>query len=1086
MKPNKIIAVDTSLGTNFLVSAFDDATVSELRGIIQMGHLSCFPEHGSINVLALTVQYKQKQYHVTDSLLIGQICRKSWSNIHAEVSLGSLRAASTSHSSRSAEAESLANGKAGNECAALDDTLVANCSGSKGLEFDRQSSEALAHSSSPLLCVEKLLKVSCNEMIPIMSNSQTSSLDHRCPLLSMEAPYTQSHSQLNLATRAALSKEVSGKGHQCKKRQCAEEEIVGRKRNQGIIIHNFDKDKDQSPAKKNAINIKGEINSQDHEGSSPKGQQVAQMKGHAQLMDALKEPPQAPTTGEAQVAEAHKEPKTNELKWANTDDSILRIQSNDLLCLHSNALVGSPLKSKPTSSLSERDFAAFEKEATNKAPDTARIEGLSSPKMSSENQAEGMEDANLNSGAQVSKMDLSMGYPIQLNDHSTLFVASLSADVVPETQESQMQNQDVINAEGEEVALAKIGVNVYEHAASREPHSNSSRQDLMACEEVGAQCLPPHQDARSMNPMDVHNNEENLTLLAEKKETSNPKPSVVADAKKRDVGTLGAHTNMLDRQLHDTGLSGGNHDIPLVQKKKKRKRKKVSEIHKVSVQEDSRFIASAGRGIPGDLEPKKDAAHLLKNLTEMCNIENEGERGHMLERQAQTAGNVDALNTDDAHPNEFKRQNGTALSVEQGNARESPCFTGEKRSREKFIECSLKGENCEAAIQEEMLSMKEGGVTQAGTTRRKKKRRNGTTLRVDQGNHRESPSFAGEERIGEKLIEGNLKGENCEATMQGAMLGMKEGVVTQVGTTRRKKKRRRKERLPPSPVGDLGDNPLNMGNEGGGVPFTIKELPNVLGLIAVKEGVEFWSSTAKVVGEQVGKEGKEKETVESDPNIIQEKDQDHATIDHANREALLKDGRLVATSSTTSHSKDCSQAVKTQRGFDVFDFESSETGNRVKENCKNNDATSISEANNLEKLCAAAVKVVEDEMLSPSKTTTTRKSSRKAVHPKRWITVLTERLTWNQTSKNNSKKKHRANERSNSIAKGASLPKNEELNSEPLYVEEGEANEERSQIILGDGRVVCSKGCGRLYTKKTSAYYRHCRMCSGGDHGCLS
>ncbi|KAI5064197.1 hypothetical protein GOP47_0020867 [Adiantum capillus-veneris] len=1049
-----------------------------IRWIIETGHFSCFPEYGSINILALMVEYSQRQYRVTDSLLIGQIFRKRWNKLHADVSSGPLRPASALRSSKSAETGSLADKKTGNQCEPQNGTLLAKSAETKSLGVDRNSNEDLAHNSSPILCGEKVLK-DYKDRVPLISNSQTSWINHenfRCPLLSTEeAPYTQSHSQLNLTKRAAGSKGVVDKGRKCRKRKCSQEEIPGGKRKKAEVNrqanYHPDSDEDLSSGTKGFISRKGDINTQEHTGEQSRQnsvsrheltEELALIKGDEQSTETYKE---SEKRGDEQLAETYKEPENIKSQADNilttnmcmADDGIQRKQSKDSPSPIEETSVDNSwkLETSPAvckllhnhreevrschanlnalkSSLNEKEYTTMEEEGAHqtlgKAP---RGGGLPCSQISAENGAEGTEEVILNSRDRFGEMDLSMGYPIQLNDHSILLVASLSAEVIPETQESEIQSLDNKTVEGEEVFLPKRSLDISEHTAM-EPHSNCFRQDSLVPQDIVAQGLPLHEDKRTLPSIDGNDGTGNLACIAEKKGTSNPKPCGVAvDPFSKSLNTemnyasddtkiLGARNEDFHGQLHEIGHAGGNHDMT-VQKKKKPRRKKVLKVDKVSVLEGSRFVGQDNQGI-ADSKKAEEIAVSLENPTETCNHLKGGESYHLLEEHAPTQ-----LRTVDADPKEMQKQNATVLNVDEQNC-EVSSFAGD-----------------------ETVALKK--------------------VLVD-------PPLAKESS--EKCIEVSSKG-GCE-TMRGELL-LQERLTQSGGAThRKKKKKRRKEHPLPCSEGASGEKTLKVGNESNGVPFSIKELPNVLRQNTTKEGELRRKKKAKFADEHVTKKNSKKEMIETDPNIglMQEQDQENAIKGLANRndkERLLKDGLVESSSAGSPPKESCQEGlINSKPNVDVFDFESSETLNRPKENCIHTEVTSNPEADNLEKLCSVAVKLVEDNILNSSEMTS-RKSSRKSVHPKRWITVLSERLNW--SSKNNSKQQ-RTYKRRKPTAEGTGLPKDGELNPEPPYVEE--EKEESSQIIVNDTRVACPAGCGKLYTKKTSAYYRHCKRCSGGDY----
>ncbi|MCO5571952.1 hypothetical protein L7F22_025703 [Adiantum nelumboides] len=464
----------------------------------------------------------------------------------------------------------------GNQCPGLDDTLLP---GTKSLGVNEPGIKDLAFSSSPLLCGERVLK-DVNDMVPVISNSQAwiNREQFRCHLLSTEeAPYTQSHSQLDLTTRCAGSKEVSDKSHKHRKRKCTKEDILGRKRKQAEgtrqANHCLDSNEDLSSGKKIQVSIKGDINTKEHNSEQcmqktvcrhERSENLGLKKRDAQFLEASKK--QERSKSQADDILSTKSDSENDCilrkhrKHSSSPNSQVflensrKLETNSAVCmsLHNDAVEGRSwhtsliaLKSSLReagvhndaregkscqtslialkSSLIEAVVKTTE-EVANQAVGEAQGEGgLSCPNKSAEKEAEGTEEVILNNGDTVGKLDLSMGYPVQLNEQSILLVASVSAEVVPETQESEMQNQDGISAEGEEVCLPKRGVGVFEHTAM-DPDSNFPTQDRSASQEKIFQELPSCEDMRNMTFIDVNNVTQNLPFLAQKKETSNQKP----------------------------------------------------------------------------------------------------------------------------------------------------------------------------------------------------------------------------------------------------------------------------------------------------------------------------------------------------------------------------------------------------------------------------------------------------------------------------------------------------------------------------------------------------------------------------------
>eukprot|EP00250_Pteridium_aquilinum_P020534 c24852_g1_i1 orf=193-3738(+) len=1178
MKRMKIIAVDTSIGTNFLLSACEDATMSELRGLIQKEHISCFPEHESIKVGALMVEYSQKQYHVTDPLLVGQVFRKCWNKIHAEVSSGFVRAASTSNGPKRIERESFANGETGTVGATLVDQELAkhpealqNAQKKKSGADDRQPliDEDPAHGSSALLCWEKILN-NCNGTDPARMANQIDQEEFRCPLLSSEAPYTQPCSQLNEVTRAVLSKGAQDIKRKYKRRRCVEEdEILVRKQNQVDVDCQFfsksDRDKESIRYDVNSSSTKEEPRTDKHKEARESFQQYEQDTGRE---DGFSEKA-ALTNRDEHLSNAYDKPNNDYLQQdtGNLNDSlsldncmaIVREHNENSLPTNTEAFVSSPgemklplmvfeshhtsLKRAPEaprscraqgrvldSSLNERGDANLESKTEDPVNQTSdRIGTKGCPEISVRNQEE---EANLNDGAPIYQMDLSRGYPIQLNDHSILLVASLSSDVVPETQESQMEPQDSIKPGGEEaVAHAKGGLEAPERSAVERPYGCFRHErhpqlvDPVEPQEKEAPGLPFCQDARNMNmnTKEANNRMEDLEMLLDKVEYSKMKPLDVGDQPSKSLsreenavisegGKLRARHCDRAEQLLDVSFPGGIDDSSLHRKKKKRRKRKVSEIQTVVRQEDGSFVDldSKQQDVPGGVDPEKtmvenaqggddpkkrmvENAQLKESLIETtngnhgtCNQDKVNESSHKLENQAKIvmgSSDNDSVRSKDlgSYRSEMKERKVSKRVRSKSRKRQKHSVLGGA------IRPSEKGKCDEAA------SFSGQNIAEP------KKVSIESSFRAEIGEEcMEGSSIGGHNSIGQENLCAKEGGEGHNPIGQ-ENLCVKEGGRKDFDMTRRKRMKQRKE--PTTPVRECHDdaviNNTSSNCESASVDRFVdkynedevrspsikesKELLNALRLAAAFEEDEQRQDNmilnANARGEQAmqKKSKREKKTnKDADVNICvtQEKDDNRATVHVDDTESLLKDG-LVMSSSTYSSSKEGLVTTNNQ-GFDVFEFEGSETVNRQKENTIHAAATSNSEADNLDKLCSVAVKFVEGE------TTTTRKTGRKAVHPKRWITVLSERLTWNQASK--SSKRKRVNKKSRLSTKGTcpvEMPSDDDFNTEVCHMEEEEANDGSSQVIADDGGIACPVGCGRLYTKKTSAYYRHRRRCPG-------
>ncbi|KAL7160650.1 hypothetical protein ABFS83_01G110900 [Erythranthe nasuta] len=64
----KPVFVDTNLGTHLAVPISPDITAKEFMVELELAHLNCFPEFGSISVTAVMVKQKSRLYHLSESL----------------------------------------------------------------------------------------------------------------------------------------------------------------------------------------------------------------------------------------------------------------------------------------------------------------------------------------------------------------------------------------------------------------------------------------------------------------------------------------------------------------------------------------------------------------------------------------------------------------------------------------------------------------------------------------------------------------------------------------------------------------------------------------------------------------------------------------------------------------------------------------------------------------------------------------------------------------------------------------------------------------------------------------------------------
>lgn len=596
----------------------------------------------------------------------------------------------------------------------------------------------------------------------------------------------------------------------------------------------------------------------------------------------------------------------------------------------------------------------------------------------------GTEEANLKDGAHIHEMDLSKGYPIQLNDRTILLVASLSADVVPETQESQMESQD--ENPGGEGALEQDAA---EPLYGCLKHQRYPLVDSVKLQEMEALGLPLNQDARYMNTEELnHQVEEHLKL----------KPLAIADQPSKSLSPEENDTVIEARKLyegHDASCSGDSHNISMHGQKKKYRRRKVSQV---LMQEDGRLAAlnNDKQGVQGDDDAQ---IRMVKNA-------------ELMESPIETSnGKLGTCNEVNMGESSYK------LDINMGASEDVSIRSRDPSSR---------------------LEMTERKVS------RRKRQRQGVG-----SCHASSPS-AGEHITEPKKvsIEPRFRNEDGGECMEGILIGgnnttVQENLCEKERTGKRKKKKRRKELIRPicDHHNDAGINNTHsncevdpvyecakIDSENDTRPSSRKEnkeLPNASGLAAIEENElkhgEVNLNNNAGSDDVAKKKSKRKKKVNTDTDLemcfTQEQDQNVAHANVNDTESLSKDD-IVKSSSPGSPSREPSEegVIMTKQGCDVFEFESSETVNRQKENFTHLEATSSLEADNLDKLCSVAVNFVEDEMLNPSKTAT-RKTSRKIVHPKRWITVLSERLTWNQTSKSSSKKQ-RANKKNRLKTKG--------------------------------------------------------------------
>ncbi|KAL7123617.1 hypothetical protein ACP275_01G116700 [Erythranthe tilingii] len=64
----KPVFVDTNLGTHLAVPISPDITAKEFMVELELAHLNCFPEFGSISVTSVMVKQKSRLYHLSESL----------------------------------------------------------------------------------------------------------------------------------------------------------------------------------------------------------------------------------------------------------------------------------------------------------------------------------------------------------------------------------------------------------------------------------------------------------------------------------------------------------------------------------------------------------------------------------------------------------------------------------------------------------------------------------------------------------------------------------------------------------------------------------------------------------------------------------------------------------------------------------------------------------------------------------------------------------------------------------------------------------------------------------------------------------
>ncbi|KAH7442658.1 hypothetical protein KP509_03G097900 [Ceratopteris richardii] len=1001
MNQRRIIAVDTSLETNFLISSTDDATVSELRGLIQSEHLSCFPEHGSIKVKSLMVEFNKKEYHLTDSLCIGQIFRKKWNRVHAEVCMlafstfrdsksvegerhadiktgnpgGGLKNTCLVNSISCNEGENLANVKTGNPDGVLNNTSLVKSIGCNDLGVDSRSNEALINYSGPHFHRKDF--ENNKDVITGMSDDKECRIDDekfRCLFL-MEAPCTQPFSQQNLSRTAANIKALLNNSSDCKRQKYDNKEldpIQDEVKMMTESIDDCDGNEVLSPHKNCTLTDRTRI----EELNGMETQKSTQADKYSQGVGGA-------ATTEGNICEnQYKNSSSTEASKENS--GTVKLVSAD--CKREYAVVNEPIIQ-----ISDKEKIHTES---------------SSPKLSAEMNVKGPGDAMPHKGSATGKM----GYRIQLNEHSVLLIASLSADMVPETQESQLQSQD--SADDEMC-----------YSPSMKPTDACHKQDPVEHEALIRKQSPLCQERMDINDRNIEINVENVTIVAEKLTSYGGKHQTSGSANNRssqersnaanETQIVGAHPGNPGKLSHDFGIQAINHEVSSLRKKEKKQRKR--KHHKTSAEK-----------------------------------------------------NVGATHSCDSHPHtdgDMKLEQGGNMKLTEKKTERYSGERGENDILQKQVHCELKdlGEENAEIRREIRIEAKSG-----------------------KDNHKDSSSSLGEKDVALDKASVDVKDDKEKCThefLEGACAVVqehpqsKQQIVAESDSSLKKRKRHRNECSHFGTKHVLGIHPPSIRNKKECVPFAIKDLPKTYGSTFTKE--------IRLDDKQVlSKKSKHRKKDRTKLNVDTDPLENHCSEDMTTRltmmngRADLLEGGYVESSSINNNSKQsCEEHIhRWKPGFDVYEFDSSDTVSRQEEDLVNHEVASNPNEKKLELPCSDVGGLVKDNNLRPLNTPP-RRSSRKPVHPKRWnTTVLSEKLTSNQMSKSNSKGKHGGDEINPNQNGTPWLPSNE-LNIQILSVQEEAVQEESSQIVLDEKRIACPGGCGRQYAKKTSAYYRHSKKC---------
>lgn len=1113
-----MIAVDTSLGTNFLLSASEDTTVSELRGLIQKEHMSCFPEHESISIGALMVEYDHKQYHLTESLLVGQVLKKSWNKIHAEVSSRFPRSSSTSNNPKPTRVGSFANGRTGNLCATLDGPPF-KCSEAlpdamyENLSTERQASskEAPAQRPSALLCQAKTSKDSNGLDSPSVSNQECLNAQGNfgCPLPSMEAPYTQPCSELNAVTLATLSRGVLGRRrkHQKTREDFEKDKVLVKKQNQAEPqgqktckpIH----ERELSPDNMQLNGIKPRGKTDEDEISF---ERLRQCKQDIECRDGISR--EAPSS-EAQNCHKNLEEEQDhgdlrqnsegindllslddpmvkdrtrrdqKVSISFTDAATTNLQNLKLSSMGSESQHYTQKGNKSPislgaaeqaencvpkmrcfdSSASEKGFSASQRnsvqgkdeESVSQTSDKAETEACClcpGSIKSTRSKEEGNKETSADTGVQRYLVDKSSEDPIQLNDHNILLIASLSADIVLETQESQMDTQ--------------IGI-----ALMREEDRTDIKEHLKDCEQdhIG--------DAKKVSSEQLPTSPENSEIKAVKQGNSNvraleisehPSKSLCPEEFNAVVKTVNFGQDDGEQPLG--AIISNDNNISVPKKRKKRKRRKGLEMHNILARDECMFANRdcEEQDIEGDAGPEKtfhESINLrgipIKATKDKCEMSCQGK----IQDNFDGPGSLMQIN--------FKSHDDLSVASQD---LESSKTERQKRNLSRGATSCTEAGNCNNTV--DFSSENRATV---------KTRSNKSSAKVEGGEkHMEGSLIGGCNTVGTPLeyMDKNFGLENC--------MGVEENVERESDRAHRKRKKRRKEQdkfVLDQHVDAVMDN-TRSDLEGAQVDKCVdqndqkecrlsfvkenEQSPNIVKLADIEKDELNPGDTElddPVGGGQVkAKKLKQKNIVIAKSNTAP----NSCLIQHQNMSSVVHEN-VDDTDSPLQEG-----LFTTERGFDVFEFGSSETGNQQQESSSYIEMKSDKEAQNLDKLCSDAVRTVEDDMLNILKMRP-RKTGRKAINPKRWMALLSERLTRTQSPKCNSKK-NMSNKPTIAGPCLAEMPSDGDSYPKACYAE-GEAKEVSNQIIMDDGKIACPAGCGRIYAKKTSAYYRHRQKCSG-------